>query len=561
MQVLPVTPSLKNPLSTAAFWAVAVVLLFWGLGDTGLWNSEDRWVEIAREMKLSGNYFQPTINGALYFDKPLLSYWLVLAFSTLTGGINEWSLRLPSAIGGLLTLWATLGLGRLLWSESVGRLAGWLLLTCYGLLMWSRLGEADMENLAATTLAVYWYWRHRGRTGFLSYWIFYLIIFIGAQTKGLAAVAVPALAVLADLWRSRSWRKHINFTHLSAMGAGLVFYLLPFWLAGSAQPSTSNGAGLLMVFRENVVRYFAPFDHDDPFYTYFWALPLLFMPWVPMLAGAFLQAWRMRGSLAEPTRWLLLAGGLIFLFFTVSGSRRIYYILPLLPYCALLTAVVYSDVIARKRLRPMLVLQALLLLLLVVLNLVAPLLGGHLGQPLRAQLDVSSLMICSVIGAAAVVVWLLCAERAHHRGEPVPLLNVPALIGVAAMVFGGFFLVQRAMIDSYRTEWKFAEELFPLAAQISPGQIAVFRERLPAGVLFYADLPVPVIILNDADALRNFLRTPPYPKLLLSSSEFSGELPAELQAAQPKIREARNAWEKAQVAKLNAWLIERPAAP
>lgn len=560
--VVPVQQRLMSIVTTVGFWIVAVFVLFGGLGATGLWNSEDRWVEIAREMQMSGDYFLPTLNGIVYFDKPLLGYWLVVAGSALTGAIDEWSLRLPSAISGLVVLWSTIGLGRLLWSDSVARLAGWLLLTTYGLLMWSRLGEADMENCAAAILAVYWYWRYRDRTTFLNYWVFYLIIFVGAQTKGLAALIVPLLAVLPDLWREGRYRRHINFTHLLALFSGSLIYLLPFWLShqGSTEPGTD--AGLLMVFRENVVRYFAPFDHDDPFYTYFWALPVLFLPWAPLLLGALVQAVRGRAELSNNTRWLISAFVLVFLFFSISGSRRIYYILPLLPYCALLVAIFFESGNRWRWKRGFVRAQAWLLAALVTANLVLPLLKSPIEDHFDADFPpVLNLWVCGIIGGLALLWWLFAALHHRHAKEPAAM-NLPALLGVALIVMGGFFLVQRDMIDEARTKWRFARDLRPLAETLHAPQIAMFGTgRVSAGILFYADLPVPVAMISDAAELERFLNSPPYPKLLLSSSRYTERMPQSLREKPPALREARNSWEDDKDDKFLAWRFAQPPAP
>ena len=69
----------------AGVMILAAILFFARLGARALWSSEFRWAEIAREMRLTGNYFWPTINGRLYYDKPLASYWLVLWAADLTG--------------------------------------------------------------------------------------------------------------------------------------------------------------------------------------------------------------------------------------------------------------------------------------------------------------------------------------------------------------------------------------------------------------------------------------------------------------------------------------------
>ena len=132
--------TVEKRLPGMIYWATAFVLFFWALGERGLWGSEGRWAEIAREMFLTGDLFHPTINGELYFDKPLFSYWLIALISTVTGRLNEWTVRIPSAVSGLLGLWATVYIGKKLWSKQVGRTAGWVLLTTYSVLFWARTG-------------------------------------------------------------------------------------------------------------------------------------------------------------------------------------------------------------------------------------------------------------------------------------------------------------------------------------------------------------------------------------------------------------------------------------
>src|SRR5947207_12532685 len=88
----------------AVLWITTFVLLFVSLGVRQLWKSEDRWAEAAREMLLWGDYFHPRINGTVYFDKPVLGYWLIALTAKLVGRLNEWTVRLPSALAGLAAL-------------------------------------------------------------------------------------------------------------------------------------------------------------------------------------------------------------------------------------------------------------------------------------------------------------------------------------------------------------------------------------------------------------------------------------------------------------------------
>ena len=86
----------------------------------------------------TGNYFWPTINGHLYYDKPLGSYWLVLASTWVTGGLNETAARLPCAIAGLLAVALLILLARRLYDLRIGVIAGFILATSFSFVFFSR---------------------------------------------------------------------------------------------------------------------------------------------------------------------------------------------------------------------------------------------------------------------------------------------------------------------------------------------------------------------------------------------------------------------------------------
>ncbi len=142
---------------TITFWAFAFILLFIGTGYRGLWGAEGRWAEVVRQMFLNRDFFHPVINGIPYFDKPLLTYWVIAAITVITGRLDEWAIRIPSAVAGIASLWGVIYLGRKLWSRKTAIIAAWIVLTTYGFLFWSRTGAADIENVAAIVLAIVWY--------------------------------------------------------------------------------------------------------------------------------------------------------------------------------------------------------------------------------------------------------------------------------------------------------------------------------------------------------------------------------------------------------------------
>jgi len=175
----------------ALLYLCSAAAVFMFSGTRALFGSESRWAEAVREMFANGDIFHPCLNAEVYFDKPILSYWLIYGAAELFGGLNEWVIRLPSALFALAAVWAMVRMGRKLFGRAEGVLGGWLLISCYGFLWWSRSAEADIENTAVILLAVVWFLHCRDHAGFLHYLLFYLIIFAGALFKGVPAVIVP----------------------------------------------------------------------------------------------------------------------------------------------------------------------------------------------------------------------------------------------------------------------------------------------------------------------------------------------------------------------------------
>lgn len=334
-------------IAEAAFWILAAVLLFLNLGMENISGSEGRWAEIVREMFITGDFLHPTINFRPYFDKPLISYWIIAGCTLPFGEVSELLIRIPSAVAGLFSLWGTRMIASRFAGKTCGVIAGWLLLTVYSFALWGRLGEADMLNMAFGTVAVGWYVLKRNKPGFFNYLLFGLLCAVGGQTKGLSAIAVPVLAVLADQILSRSWKQHLNWQLPAAGTISLLAYLLPFLLAAKSSGDYSAN-GLEQVFRENILRYFNAFDHKQPWYAYFIHLPQLFLPWTPFLVLALIAGIRNWRKADTGDRWLLVSIAVIFLVFSVSESKRIYYILPILPFCAVLTARFMQENIAGR---------------------------------------------------------------------------------------------------------------------------------------------------------------------------------------------------------------------
>lgn len=331
----------------------AILLLFGMLGSRELWTQEHRWADIVTNMFYYHDFLHPMLEGKEYYDKPLLSYWLIAAVTFVTGNLTTLALRIPSALSGLLAIWSIYSLGTQLKDKRLGILAAWMLLTTYYFIFWARTSSADMLNLAGSLFAVTWYMKKRDHSTVMDYTIFFLILSITASCKGLVGPVVTFLAILPDLIKEHRWKKHFNKRMMLALLPALVLYVAPFLASSYYNLNTDdyNQNGLYQVYHENIMRYFKPFDHKGPIYTYFVYLPIYLFPWtfffIPAL-WALKSRWK---TLSPMVHWVAWATAIIFIFFTLSGSRRSYYILPLVPYAILVTAewILSSTEVLQKR--------------------------------------------------------------------------------------------------------------------------------------------------------------------------------------------------------------------
>ena len=326
--------------TTVLLIGAGILVLLGSLGSRELWTHENRWGVIVQEMIRSGDYFHPYLLGEEYYDKPLPSYWLMAASSRLIGGVIEFSLRLPGALAGLFTVWCAYRLGRRLLGRPAGLLTGWILLTSFFFVFWCRVASSDILNVAGTIAALAWFFEKRDRPGFLFHAVFYSILAATCLMKGLIGAAIPfiALAPFPFFFERGAWRAHLRPRALLGIVPALAIYLIPFFLSSAFGGDDFKQSGLWMVFKENVLRYFQPFDHEGSVFTYFGYLPLYLAPWAVVLPFAIWRSAARWKELAVGERWIAVASLAIFAFLTASGSRRGYYILPLLPLVAILLA-------------------------------------------------------------------------------------------------------------------------------------------------------------------------------------------------------------------------------
>lgn len=299
--------------------------------------NETRYVGVAWEMWLRGDFLVPYLNGEPYSHKPPLLFWLIQA-GWAVFGVNEWWPRLVAPLVSLLVMVLAVHLARLLWPEDrrAADLMPWLLL---GGLLWPgfyTMVQFDMLLAGAVLLALIGLvraWRGAAR----GWWWMGLGIGLGVLAKGpVVLLHVLPVALLAPWWareqRPPSWPRWYGGL-LLALALGAAIGLAWAWPAALSGGEVYRQA---IFFGQHAGRMGAEAPHAEPWWLYLALLPVMLAPW-----SLWPRVWQGLASLARDDRWrLCLAWALpVVVLFSLVAGKQGKYLLPMFPALLMLAAV------------------------------------------------------------------------------------------------------------------------------------------------------------------------------------------------------------------------------
>jgi len=352
-------PATRNPY----VWISAILIVavyFFGLTIPLVGPDEPRYSQVAREMWQAGDWVTPTLGGFHWFEKPALLYWLQISSYNIFG-VNEFAARFGSALFGLGTIASLWLLGRTVESKSAtiqfSNLLALIAASSIGLIVFARGASFDIILTFPITasLVSYWLWERKD-----SVWAligFYFFIGVALLAKGLVGIVFPFAIVTFYHLLSWKWPKTSLLlslfwgTAISVVVASAWY--LPMYL--------TNGWKFIDEFfvQHHFQRYTSnKYFHPQPFYFFFWVLPLMTIPWLPFFVAG---AWRgiktaiksvddgenIRSLVLFSFAWLLVP----LVFFSLSGSKLPGYILPALPPCLILAGLCVSRWVGENRRR------------------------------------------------------------------------------------------------------------------------------------------------------------------------------------------------------------------
>jgi len=312
------------------------VAFFQGLGRFPLLGTDEaRYMEIPREMLERGDFVTPTLNYVLYFEKPPLHYWLN-ALSTVLFGETAFAARFFGALWGVLGVLLAYHLGCKLFGRAKGLLAALVLGTSIGYIVEGRVNITDTTLTfflcAALGCFLVACQRDEKRKG-LYYHLFYACAALAVLAKGLIGIVFPGAIILAFLLMTRRW----ELLREMRLKTGIPLFLLisaPWFVLVSKNPSFLS----FFFIHEHFQRFLTKIHRRyEPPWFYLPVLLGCMLPWSFFIPSTLIAAWReRRGEEGERKLFLIIWAVVIFVFFSLSSSKLIPYILPVYPALALL---------------------------------------------------------------------------------------------------------------------------------------------------------------------------------------------------------------------------------
>lgn len=396
---------------------------------------ETRYLTVAWEMWLRGDWLVPHLNGVPYSHKPPLLFWLINA-AWAVFGVSETVARVVPTLFALAVIWLTAALARMLWPERRA-LAGYAALMVAGSILFALYGSLVMFDLMlaafvlVATIGVVHAWRRGGKRGWL---LFGLALGGAILAKGPVALllALPA-PLLAPFWararRPLSWfRWYAGLIAGVLLGAAIgLAWAIPAAMAGGPDYEQA------ILWGQTAGRMVKSFAHARPWWFFLVLLPVTFYPWVvwpPVWRG--FRALKGRGfddGLRLMALWLVV----VLVAFSMVSGKQLHYLMPLIPVASLAFARLALE--AGARVRPLdMAIPAVIAAAIGIGFAALPEIASDLTPSVRAAATIRALAGADPLWGIALVVVALAIVAAHRRlGE--------AVAGVAALTLAIFFIV------------------------------------------------------------------------------------------------------------------------
>lgn len=341
---IPKRSRLPSILSGVGVIAALYAAFFAGLGRNPLLDPDEPiYGQFIKEMVRGGDWLTPHYNGALWFDKPPLFYWLSCACVKLVG-FGEYAIRMPSAIFAALTVVMVYLLAVRDFGKRAGLIASAVVGTTLLQIIMSHAAATDSVMVFFMVASLYAYRRWveidgRGRLGWMA--VCGVAAGFGMLTKGPVVPLLLSMTFLIHLIWTKQPRRLISFDLpvwlVTMLAIGLPWYVAMYVM--HREPFMEQ-----WVMANNITRFVKPLheSHTGQWYSYFRNIPmvvLFFFPWTVFLPQAIARHGRSNAGAKLAFCW----AAVVFVFFSISKTQNFTYMLPAFPALAVLVGALFGE--------------------------------------------------------------------------------------------------------------------------------------------------------------------------------------------------------------------------
>jgi 4-amino-4-deoxy-L-arabinose transferase-like glycosyltransferase len=327
---------------------VGIALYLVNLGGYPLYTKgEPREAVTVFDIVHGGGVILPQRAGVEIPSKPLLMHWIAALVSLVAGGVNEFSVRLPSAgfaIAGVIVCYFYV---RRLFDNVTALFAALVLATTFQYLQAGTGARVDMTLTFFMEVAFFEFiliaeglTRRR--------MLLYVAIALAVLVKGPIGLVLPGLVAL--IWIAAEKRWALLAEMKLVRGAMVVLVLAGSWYVAAL---VEGGAGFFrkQILSENLLRFAGGADfhegHLHRFYYMELALLAGFMPWTVLLPIVGVGAARAPLVLSSRLKYVFIWALAVLIFFNLPQSKRGVYLLCMYPALATLLAIYLREAIVR----------------------------------------------------------------------------------------------------------------------------------------------------------------------------------------------------------------------
>ncbi|MDF2635947.1 MAG: hypothetical protein K0R78_2821 [Pelosinus sp.] len=290
---------------------------------------ESNYALTAKEMILSNDWLSPRIYGQVWFDKPIMIYWLIGVMFKILGFAELAARCVPAffgACGVVLSEWFVSKIA----NPQQSLISAGILATSLQYFMISKLLIPDIVLFVFASAALVFfflgYFESRGKTWW--YLLMYPCMALAVLTKGPVGVLLPCLIIIVFLGNEKNWSELKKMRILSGLFLfaiiALPWYLLMYAKHGETFLDTFFGVHNYL--RATVSEH----PKDNVFYYYFFVFIISTLPWTGFAIGGlhigFKGLCKKDAKISLLTIWSVI----YFVFYSFMATKYLTYTFPML---------------------------------------------------------------------------------------------------------------------------------------------------------------------------------------------------------------------------------------